>query len=95
MTQLLSDAEYAELQGTLVVDPEAGDLVREAGGVRKLRWSHGRRNKGKRGGLRVIYYWYSPDSVIYMLLAYSKDERDDLTPTQRRALARLVTEEFK
>jgi putative transcriptional regulator len=57
---LLRDAEYAALQGTLVVDPEAGDLIRDTGGLRKLRWHERQRGKGKRGGIRIIYYWYEP-----------------------------------
>ena len=57
---LLSDDEYAELQGALIVDPEAGDIIKETAGLRKLRWSQPRRGKGKRGGIRVIYYWYAP-----------------------------------
>jgi mRNA-degrading endonuclease RelE of RelBE toxin-antitoxin system len=95
ITELLSDAEYAELQGTLIVHPETGDLIKDTGGVRKLRWSQQRRGKGKRGGIRVIYYWYSSGSLIYMLLAYSKGEQDDLSATQKRVLARFVKKEFK
>lgn len=95
IVEVLSDEEYAELQGALVVNPEAGDLIRETGGLRKLRWSQSRRGKGKRGGIRVIYYWYAAGSLVYMLLAYSKDERDDLSPTQKRLLVNLVKEEFR
>lgn len=95
ITVLLSEDEYAELQGTLVVQPEAGDLIKDTGGIRKLRWSQQRRGKGKRGGIRVIYYWYASGSLIYMLLAYSKDEQDDLSATQKKVLARLVKEEFR
>jgi len=51
--------------------------------------------KGKRGSVRIIYYWYSDENVIYMLLAYSKGERDDLTASQKRALKKLITEEFE
>lgn len=54
VTVLLSDDEYAELQGILVVNPEAGDVIKETGGLRKLRRSQQRRGKGKRGGVRVI-----------------------------------------
>ena len=95
VTALLSDDEYAELQGALVVNPEAGDVIKETGGLRKLRWRQDRRGKGKRGGVRVIYYWYATGSLIYMLFAYSKNERDDLSMEQKKALARLVREEFK
>ena len=95
VTVLLSDDEYAELQGTLVVNPETGDVIKETGGLRKLRWSQRRRGKGKRGGVRVIYYWYAAGPLIYMLLAYSKDERDDLSAAQTKALRRLVREEFE
>ena len=52
ITRLLSDDEYSEL-----VQPEAGDLIPGTSGLRKLRWSERRRGKGKRGGIRVIYYW--------------------------------------
>lgn len=95
ITALLADDEYAELQGALIVDPEAGDLIKETGGLRKLRWSQKRRGKGKRGGVRVIYYWYSIGSLLYMLIAYSKDQQDDLSATQKRTLSNLVKQEFK
>ena len=92
---MLSDDEYAQLQGALIVDPEAGDVIKETGGLRKLRWRQERRGKGKRGGVRVIYYWYATGSLIYLLIAYSKNERDDLSCTQKKGLARLVKEELK
>jgi hypothetical protein len=94
ITALLRDDEYAQLQGVLVVQPAAGDLIKDTGGLRKLRWSQQRRGKGKRGGVRVIYYWYAAGSLIYMLLAYSKDEQDDLTAAQKRVLVQLIREEF-
>jgi hypothetical protein len=95
ITALLSDNEYSELQGILVVNPEAGDLIKGTGGLRKLRWSQHRRGKGKRSGIRVIYYWYARGSLIYMLLAYSKDQRDDLSAKQKKLLTRLVKEELE
>jgi len=92
---LLSDSEYAALQGALIVDPEAGDRIPGTGGLRKIRWLEPKRGKGKRGGVRVIYYWFEPRSVIYLLVAYSKGERDDLTSREKRVLRQLVSEEFK
>ena len=95
ITSLLEDREYAALQGALVVDPQVGDLIPGSGGLRKIRWNEARRGKGKRGGERVIYYWYGAGEVIYMLLAYSKGERDDLSASQKRILRQLVAEEFR
>ena len=94
ITRLLSDQEYAELQGTLVVRPDAGDLIENTGGLRKVRWSQQSRGKGKRSGIRVIYYWRVSESLIYMLFAYSKDEQDDLSARQKKVLAELVKKEF-
>jgi hypothetical protein len=92
---LMSDADYAALQGALIVDPEAGDLIQGTGGLRKIRWQEQQRGKGKRGGVRIIYYWYEPRTVIYMLLAYSKGQRDDLSAREKRMLKQLVAEEFE
>ena len=90
----LLDAEaYRLLQLRLVQDPDAGDLIRGTGGLRKVRWQGS--GRGKRGGVRVIYYWAVSDRVILMLFAYAKGERGDLTPDQRKVLAALVEEEFK
>jgi hypothetical protein len=94
ITELLEDVEYAALQGALAINPQAGDLIPGTGGLRKIRWHEQRRGKGKRGGVRVIYYWYGAGEVIYMLLAYSKGERDDLSPSQKRMLKQLIAEEF-
>ena len=95
ITELLSDEEYSELQGALVIQPDAGELIENAGGLRKVRWSQQKRGKGKRSGIRVIYYWHVRESLIYMLFAYSKDEQDDLSARQKKVLVTLVKEEFK
>jgi hypothetical protein len=73
--------------------PEQGAVVKGSGGVRKVRW--GRAGSGKRGSLRVLYYWAPRPSVVYLLYAYAKNEQGDLTPAQVRVLATLVREEFK
>jgi mRNA-degrading endonuclease RelE of RelBE toxin-antitoxin system len=70
--QYLADDEYAALQQALVTTPDAGDLIRGSGGVRKLRW--GVAGRGKRGGVRVIYYLRSHQDEIWMLTVYAKNE---------------------
>ena len=92
VTSLLSDEEYRQLQLALLIRPEQGALIRGSGGLRKVRWGAG--GRGKRGGVRVIYYWHRGDQTLYMLLVYSKSAQDDLTPAQLRVLRRLVQEEF-
>lgn len=89
----LSDGAYRALQLALVLRPEQGPVISGAGGRRKLRWAAP--GRGRRGGLRVIYYWVPDEEVFYMLYAYAKKEQGDLTPAQVRVLARLVREEFK
>jgi mRNA-degrading endonuclease RelE of RelBE toxin-antitoxin system len=83
-----TDDEFATLQQFLLVAPDAGSLIRGAGGLRKLRWTA--RGRGKRGGTRVIYYWYRPNERIYLIYAYSKSDREDLTATQLRLLRQLM-----
>ena len=89
---LLSDDEYRELQSTLVVRPHAGTLIVGSGGLRKIRW--GQKGKGKRGGVRVIYYWAVMPEQILMLFMYPKGERDDLTPAQIKVLKQIVEREY-
>jgi mRNA-degrading endonuclease RelE of RelBE toxin-antitoxin system len=76
--KLVFDENYRSLQQVLVADPEAGDLIRQSGGLRKIRWSVA--GRGKRGGVRIIYYWAPARETILMLLMYGKNEQDDLTP---------------
>ena len=80
----LSDDEYAELQFFLADRPDAGKIIKGSGGIRKLRWAGS--GRGKRGGLRVIYYWWVARERISMLTVYSKNERDDLTAEQLKRL---------
>ncbi len=63
------------------------------GGFRKLRWADDRRGKGKRGGLRVIYYWLESDMQIWMFAIYDKDELENLTPTQEKMLKQAISQE--
>ena len=89
----LDDEQYRALQLALALRPEQGTLIPGGGGLRKLRW--GAEGRGKRGGVRTIYYWAVDDDLCYMVYMYAKNEQGDLTATQLRALARVVKEEFK
>jgi|SRR5687767_10243200 len=89
----LSEEAYRALQLALALRPEQGAVIPGSGGLRKLRWAAS--GRGKRGGLRVIYYWAPADEAFYMLYAYAKNEQGDLTTAQIRVLGRLVREEFK
>lgn len=90
--KLLDAESYRFLQLELAADPGRGDLIRGTGGLRKIRWAAS--GQGKRGGARVIYYWAVSQNIILMLYAYPKNVQDDLTPAQRKALARIVKEEY-
>lgn len=74
--EYLNDDEYLGLQLFLVSHPEAGQIIKGTGGVRKLRWATG--GKGKRGGARVIYFWRVSEHQIWMLTIYSKSERESI-----------------
>jgi mRNA-degrading endonuclease RelE of RelBE toxin-antitoxin system len=91
--KLLDSESYRLLQLRLASEPSAGDLIKRTGGLRKIRWQGS--GRGKRGGVRVIYYWATKDGVILMLLMYSKKDKDDLTAEQKKVLGALVKEEFK
>ena len=90
ITELLQDEEYRELQQALVFNPGVGDVIRNSGGLRKVRWRT--TSKGKRGGIRVIYYWFIRENEIYMLLAYGKSRKDDLTSRELGLLRRIMGE---
>jgi len=93
VTELLTDEEYRGVQLALLLRPEQGPLIPKGGGLRKIRWR--RSGSGKRGGLRLIYFWDKDDDTIYMLFVYPKSEQEDLTPSQLRILSKLVREELK
>ncbi|HWK75013.1 MAG TPA: hypothetical protein VNQ81_12120 [Povalibacter sp.] len=89
------DDGFRRLQDTLMANPQAGDPIEGTGGLRKLRFADPRRSKGKRGGLRVIYYYWTGAAEFWLFTLYGKDEMSDLTPKQRVALKQLVKEELK
>jgi mRNA-degrading endonuclease RelE of RelBE toxin-antitoxin system len=89
---LLTDEEYRELQKVLANRPDAGPLIVGSGGLRKIRWA--KQGRGKRGGVRIIYYWAVSPEQILMLFMYPKGERDDLTPAQIKMLKQIVEEAY-
>lgn len=87
-----SDKAYSAFQWDLACDPQQGDVMPGCGGLRKMRWADARRGKGRRGGLRIIYLLIPEMRVIVLVDVYGKDEADDLTPSEKRTVARLARE---
>lgn len=90
--QLLDDESYRELQKTLIYIPDAGAVIPGSGGLRKIRWKGS--NRGKRGGIRIIYYYIHTNGKCLMLFAYAKNVQENLTKSQLMQLSRLVEEEL-
>ncbi len=91
----LTDESYRELQRTLMEHPELGDVMPGTGGFRKVRWEDSRRGKGKRGGLRVIYYYLTADRQIWFFTLYDKDEAADLTAEEKKVLKKAIQAELE
>ena len=92
ITESVCDEDYHKLQVHLAEHPDAGDLIRGSGGIRKIRCAAS--GHGKRGGARTLYYWDAPDK-IYMIFCYLKNERENITPEQLKTLKKLVEENLK
>ncbi|PYU22779.1 MAG: toxin [Acidobacteria bacterium] len=91
----LTDDEYRELQNRMAAAPLLGDLIPGTGGFRKLRWTDPRRGKGRRGGLRVIYYYFPGEQQIWLMMLYDKDEASDLTPKEKQRLKSAIETELR
>jgi hypothetical protein len=89
----IDDEGFAVLQYRLAENPDPGDLVPGAGGVRKVRWRDPRRKKGKRGGLRIIYYCFFSEEEIWLMTLYDKDEAADLSKNEKDQLRRALETE--
>lgn len=86
--RLLSAEERRDIVDHLAVYPKAGVLIEGTGGLRKLRW--GRADRGKSGGVRVIYYFYDENAPLYLVTMFAKNKRDNLTKGQRNELSELT-----
>ncbi|SDL18605.1 toxin [Pseudomonas indica] len=91
----LVEDEYRRMQNHLIAHPEVRTVMPRTGGFRKMRWQDGRRSKGKGGGLRVIYYWLATECQFWMFAIYDKDELENLTRDQEKALERAISHELK
>ncbi|AKE60871.1 type II toxin-antitoxin system RelE/ParE family toxin [Citrobacter farmeri] len=89
--QLLDDDEYHRFQLFLAAQPEYGDVIQDTGGLRKIRWKA--QGKGKRGGVRIIYFYQSRRTEVRLLLIYRKGLKDDLTQ-QEKAVLRMLNERW-
>lgn len=88
--EYFSDDDFNALQRMLLADPQCGTVIKHSGGLRKVRFGDPRRGKGKRGGIRVIYYWWLEEAHFLLFTVYNKDERDDLTRQQCETLGQML-----
>ena len=91
----LTEEGYQEPQAGLAANPEMGDLMPGTGGFRKLRWADVRHGKGRRGGLRIVYYHFALDHQIWLMTLYDKDEAADLTGREKKALKAAIESELQ
>jgi hypothetical protein len=94
ISQYLHDEGYRALQTELAGNPQAGDVMPGTGGFRKVRWADPRRGKGRRGGLRIIYYYFGRDSQIWLMTLFDKNEASDLSPKEKKVLKAAIEAEL-
>lgn len=92
VVDLLEDDQYRNLQGLLALRPEIGPIIPGSGGLRKVRWSV--TGRGKRGGVRIIYYWVTRSETVLMLYIYPKSKKEDLTSKELKILRKIIEEEY-
>ena len=92
-TDLVEKQLDLEAYRALLLRPEQHTVIPGSGGLRKIRWAA--EGRGKRGGVRIIYFWEKTKATCYMLFLYRKNQQGDLTAAQVRTLARIVREEFQ
>jgi hypothetical protein len=84
----MAEDERAEVVSFLAANPDAGDIMRDTGGARKLRWRAP--GRGKRGGVRVIYYFYNESLPVFLLNIFAKNEKANLTQAERSEMKALL-----
>lgn len=91
----LDDDAFCRLQQWLLNKPDAGDVIPGTGGLRKMRFADARRGKGKRGGIRIIYYWWLGGGQFWLFTLYDKDEATDLSAEERKGLKQRLEQEIR
>jgi hypothetical protein len=86
--KLMAADARREMETAIAADPTAAPVIPGTGGIRKLRWAGS--GRGKRGGVRTIYFHHAGPGVVYLLCVYAKSDRDDLTPDDKKAWSKLV-----
>jgi hypothetical protein len=90
VAKYLTDEEYSDVQNTLIRNPEVGDLISGSGGVRKMRWRAA--GRGKRGGVRIIYYARTQQGQIWMLTIYAKNVMENIPANVLRQIRQEIDE---
>ena len=91
----LDDEGFRAMQAELMANPEQGDVIEGTGGLRKLRQPDPKRGKGKRGGLRVIYFWWERGRQFWLFTLYGKDEMADLSAKEKALLREMLKRELE
>ncbi len=86
--EVWEDSEREAFVEFIAQNPKEGDVIPETGGVRKIRWI--RPGSGKRGGARVIYFYYNGDRPLYLLMVYAKARQENLTPEEKKIVRKLA-----
>lgn len=93
--QYMDDDAFRQFQDILRKNPEAGDVITGTGGLRKIRMLDKKRQKGKRGGLRIIYYFLTTEGEFLLFTLYDKDEQDDMPPSVKKIMRDLLADIIK
>jgi hypothetical protein len=95
-SKLMANENREELIAYLAANPTAGDLIPGTGGVRKLRWKF--QGRGKRGGARIIYFFHNAEIPLFLVTAFAKNEKTDLSQDERndlRNLTKVLVESYR
>jgi hypothetical protein len=91
----LDDDSFRALQQALLADPLMGDIIPGAGGLRKMRFGDARRGKGRRGGLRIVYFWWETGRPFWLFTLFDKNEMGDMSSAERESVKRMIKGELR